>query len=278
MFTRKSTRVARGDAPGSSANAAQQQQVFTQGIIFTDHEAMRKYKKLHARKMKTTKWACESTLAKLGITNDFNLLCDNAGLHHFVYQGCDTYERMTLEFLSTLSHNVGLTPNVYEEERITFRLMDQDFNITLDEWCTHFGFTNNDDDIRYVYEFLEPHPRQSFYQMSYHGSKQRASCIESPAIRYFYYVITNSLQARGEVSKVNDENMLILGKAANLDVGYSPNLGAILLLHLAHQANHAQGDIACGGVITMLANSLGLNYNHLRPIVGNNLVNIQSSF
>ena len=30
----------------------------------------------------------------------------------------------------------------------------------------------------------------------------------------------------------------------------------------------------CGGVITMLANSLGLNNNHLLPIVGNTLVNI----
>ena len=85
--------------------------------------------------------------------------------------------------------------------------------------------------------------RHSFNQMSYHGYKHRASCIECPAIRYFYYVITNSLQARGEVSKVNEENMLILRKAANLDVGYSPNLGAILLLHLAHQANCTQGDI-----------------------------------
>ena len=131
-----------------------------------------------------------------------------------------------------------------------------------------------DDDIRYVYEFLEPHPRHSFNQMSYHGYKHRASCIECPAIRYFYYVITNSLQARGEVSKVNEENMLVLGKAANLDVGYSPNLGAILLFHLAHQSNCAQGDIVCGGVITMLANSLGLDYTNLRPIVGNTLVNI----
>lgn len=66
---------------------------------------------------------------------------------------------------------------------------------------------------------------------------------------------------------MNDENMLVLGKEANLDVGYSPNLGAILL-HLAHQENHAQGDIVCGGVITMLANSLGLNYNQLHPIEG----------
>ena len=111
--------------------------------------------------------------------------------------------------------------------------------------------------------------------MSHRGSKKRASCIESLAIHYFYYVITNSLQARGEVSKVNDENMLVLGKAANLDVGYSPNLGAILLLHLAHQANHAQGDIVCGGVITMWGNSHGLNYNHLCPIISNNVVNIR---
>ena len=73
---------------------------------------------------------------------------------------------------------------------------------------------------------------------------------------------------------MNDENMLVLGKATNLDGGYSPSLGAMLFLHLAHQANHAQGDIVCGGVITMLANSLGLDYNHLRPIVSNSLVNI----
>ena len=254
-------------AARGEASAAQRQQVFT--CRGSSSPPMRP--RTNTRSFMRGRWRPPSGLAsppiaKLGIGNDFNLLCANAGLHHFVYQGCATYERLTLEFLSTLSHNVGLLPRVDEEERITFRLMDQDFNITLDEWCNYFGFTNNNDDVRYVYDFLEPHPRQSFYQMSYHGHKQRASCIESPAIRYFYYVITNSLQARGEVSKVNDENMLILRKAANLDVGYSPNLGAILLLHLAHQANHTQGDIVCGGVITMLANSLGLNFNHLAPL------------
>ena len=112
-----------------------------------------------------------------------------------------------IEFLSTLSHNAGLVPNAYEEERITFCLLDQDFNITIVEQCNYFGFPNNDADIRYVYDFTDPHPKQSFYQMSRDGSRQRASCIESPAIRCFYYVITNSLQARGEVSKVNEENM-----------------------------------------------------------------------
>ena len=138
------------------------QQVFTQGIIFTNREARKKFQKLSTRKIKAIDWACATTLAKLGITNDFNLLCHNAGLHHFVYQGCETYERMTLEFLSTLSHNVGLMPNAYEEERITFHLLDQDFNITFQEWCNYFCLTNNDDDIPYNYDYTNPHPRQTF--------------------------------------------------------------------------------------------------------------------
>ena len=274
IFTRRSARVARGEATSSSMEAAQRQQVYTQGIVFTNREAKSKYKMLHERKMKTTKWACKSTLAKLGISNNFNLLCANAGLQDFVYQGHATYHRLMLEFLNTLAYNVGHSPRVDEEEWITFHLMNQDFNITLEEWCNYFGFTNNDDDVRYVYEYLEPHSRRSFNQMSYHCYKHRASCIEYPAIRYIYYVITNSLQAQGEVSNLNEENMLVLGKAANLDVGYSPNLGAILLFHHAHQSNCSQGDIMCGGVITMLANSLGLDYTNLRPIAGNTLVNI----
>ena len=242
MNMRRSTRVARGETTSSSTEVAQRQQVFTQGIVFTDCEAKKKYKVLHERKMKTTKWVCLSTITKLCIGSDFNLLCTNAGLEHFLYQGCATYRLLTLEFLCSLSHNVGHYP-MEEEEQITFRLMDQDFNITLEEWCSLFVFANNTDDVCYVYEYLKPHPTSSFGKMSHRGYKHRASCIECPAIRYFYYVITNSLQARGEDSKVNEENMLILGKAANLDVGYSPNLGAILLFHLAHQANCAQGDI-----------------------------------
>ena len=158
MFTRRSSRV----CGGSSSSTAQPQQVFTQGIVFTDHGARKKFQKLTTRKIKATKWACANTLSKLDITHDFNLLCHNAGLHHFVYQGCETYERLTLEFLGTLSHNVGLMPNSYEEVRITFRLLDQDFDITFVEWCNYFGFPNNDDDIRYVYDFADPHPRQSF--------------------------------------------------------------------------------------------------------------------
>ena len=53
--------------------------------------------------------------------------------------------------------------------------------------------------------------------------------------------------------------MLILGKAAQLDTDITPNLGTMLLFHLMGQAHQNHGAITCGGVITVLANSLGLD-------------------
>ena len=58
------------------------------------------------------------------------------------------YHRLMLEFLSSILHNVGLLACADEEARIIFHIMNQEFNITLTEWCNYFGFTNNDDDVR----------------------------------------------------------------------------------------------------------------------------------
>jgi hypothetical protein len=175
---------------------------------------------LHKRRMKPTKWVCPSMIATLGIGHDFNLLCIN------VFQNMATYHHLTLVFLSTLKHTVGLNAGG-EDEWITFHLMDQSFGISLMEWCNHFGFPNNDEHYRYICDMLKHHPLELFCRMNYQGYKHRASYIECPSICYLYYIITNSLQAQGEVSKVNEENMIILGKAANPHIDYTPNLGAI---------------------------------------------------
>ena len=54
------------------------------------------------------------------------------------------------------------------------------------------------------------HSVKSLYQMS----KYKGGQIESPVIRYLYYVIANTLQARGEFTRVNEEEIIILAKAA----------------------------------------------------------------
>ena len=65
----------------------------------------------------------------------------------------------------------------------------------------------------------------------------KGSHIESPAIRYFYYVIANISPARGEYTRVNEDDKLILAKAAIPNCNVMPNLETILIFHLECQAN-----------------------------------------
>ena len=62
--------------------------------------------------------------------------------------------------------------------------------------------------------------------------------------------------------------MLVLAKAALPDCNMTPNLGAILVLYLKHQALQTRGAIACGGVITVLAKALHVNIGNLMPLMG----------
>jgi hypothetical protein len=77
--------------------------------------------------------------------------------------------------------------------------------------------------------------------------------IENPAIRYLYYVIANSLQALGKFTRVNEEDKIILAKAAIPNCNMTPNLGAMLLFHLDRRAHQTCGDITCEGVATVIA-------------------------
>ena len=61
---------------------------------------------------------------------------------------------------------------------------------------------------------------------------------------------------------------MLLAKAALPDCNITLNLGAILVLYLRHQALQAQGIIACGGVITVLANALRINLGNLMSLLG----------
>ena len=49
------------------------------GIWFVDKQHRDRFNKIKNREVKTTKWACPIILNQLGITNDFNLLCNRVG-------------------------------------------------------------------------------------------------------------------------------------------------------------------------------------------------------
>ena len=76
------------------------------GIRFRDELQRDCFNMINNREVKATKWACPIILNQLGISNDFNLLCNIDGLQNFVFQDAPTYRRLTLEFLSSLKSTV----------------------------------------------------------------------------------------------------------------------------------------------------------------------------
>ena len=139
------------------------------GIEFEDRCQLNRFNRLKDREIKSTKWACPHILNQLGLRHDFNTLCNNVGLLEFVFQEAATYRRLTLEFLSTLKHTVNRYYNSEENQpgvdRISFRLMNREYDLTLDEWCNHFGFENSAIANRYACLTLNPSPSMYFSRM-----------------------------------------------------------------------------------------------------------------
>jgi hypothetical protein len=104
--------------------------------------------------------------------------------------------------------------------------------------------------------------------MSFTTPINKGKYIQCPAIRYLFYVIANTLQARNEFTRLNDEDILVLAKAAIPNNNVSLNLGAVLVRYLEFQSNVSQGPLTCGGVITVLATAMGIDLSNLQPLLG----------
>ncbi|KAK1644314.1 hypothetical protein QYE76_062119 [Lolium multiflorum] len=191
------------------------------GIEFEDRHHLNRFNLLKDREIKSRKWACPHILNKLGLRNDFSTLCNNVGLLDFCLEEATTYRRLTLEFLSTLKHTVNHYYNTEENQprvdRISFRLMNHKYDLTLDEWCNHFGFENSATAYRYASFTLKPSPSMYFSRMRVASTLPRRNSIKCHVIRYLYYAIANTLQARGDFTRLDEEDMMILAKVeANL--------------------------------------------------------------
>jgi hypothetical protein len=55
------------------------------GIEFDEPYQPYRFNRLKSRGIKSTKWACPHILNQLGLRRDFNNLCNNVDLLHFVF-------------------------------------------------------------------------------------------------------------------------------------------------------------------------------------------------
>ncbi|KAK1631292.1 hypothetical protein QYE76_005607 [Lolium multiflorum] len=154
------------------------------GIEFEDRHHLNRFNRIKDHEIKSTKWACSHIMNQLDLRNDFNTLCNNVGLLDFSFQEAATYCRLTLEFLSTLKHTLNRYYNSEENirgvDRISFRLMNREYNLTLNEWCNLFGFENSATTNLYACFTLNPSPSMYSSRMRIPSTFPRGNSIECP--------------------------------------------------------------------------------------------------
>ncbi len=124
----RQTKRARAHASSSRTNRAP---VLDQ-VRFTSEDQAEEYPKQLERGHLGTRWYCETTAKELYMHEDIEEAFANMGISSLLTMKYDTYGALTAEFLSSLKVTV-------KDERgvgtISFRLGNEDRELTLNEWC-----------------------------------------------------------------------------------------------------------------------------------------------
>ena len=72
--------------------------------------------------------------------------------------------------------------------------MNNNYSLTLDEWCNCFGLPNNDPNaLRATFTNMEPPPKYCYNRMSFTSRVSIGKNIQHPTIRYLFYAIAKHL-------------------------------------------------------------------------------------
>jgi len=261
--------------------AGRNRRVDYMGIEFKDEAQRTRFEKLSRRTITATRYADETCLRTLGLFDSVNWMFNQIGWGHFLTLRHPTYERITLEFLSSLTytyahrvrHGFGGT---------SFRLFGQDFLLNHNEIGNLLQFQTSLQSVDgvpsqgpWTTEFgLFWKKLTGTLATSTDGNK--SSRIHNPAIRYFHRVLAHTIFGRGESTGVVNlrELFIIHCVFAHKQV----NSAAFMLAHMFRMATSGSGHIAFGGLITSIAYALGFREHilQLAPMQGNMLIDLSS--
>lgn len=251
------------------------------GIVFKDGTQGQKYELLGNRKMVPTRYPHILTLQLLGIDDNVNQLLANLGWLDFLEIARCTYEGITLEFLSSLCFFEDRSDSGIPNRKLSFRLFNVDFNLSLTEFCELLGFKNEGfiHDSRHPEEKPEGFCAKTFWaeltgKGHYEARAAKASSIHNPVFRYVHRVMACTIFGRGEAGVVRVAELFILWAMVN---GYSVNTCYYLISHLASIAEHGRGLTVVGGMVTYIAEKLGLDgkLDDLEEVEGNMHIDLE---
>ena len=213
------------------------------------------------RKIAASRYACVDTLTQLGILNEVKGLAELIGLWKFISTPYVTYRTLTLEFLSTYTHDFKTLS--FQLDGTTFTVTDRQLNEICEfpnppqgdtyDWGDPWSEYNTADEIEFESEINHPQGRDS----------SRSTVINHPVLRYLQRCMGYSIFGRGETaSNYNRRDVYLLFKMlySHSLMCVKPDLGAMMLRHIDHVTGIRQvgGGISVGGFVTRLALHFGV--------------------
>ncbi|KAL2939081.1 Methylenetetrahydrofolate--tRNA-(uracil-5-)-methyltransferase TrmFO 1 [Bienertia sinuspersici] len=205
------------------------------------------------RAIQETKFADPIALRELGLRAPVQRLMGKVGLQGFLNYEARTYERYTLEFLSTLTKGRD-----EEGPFITFHLNDEEQKMYYDEVMEAFGWEYVADD-----DFLAPgvFNEAIFYGHITNGLVWHARCksssIPHPALRFVHRLLAMTLFCHGEPTHLPKFDLKCLWAMTPEGVG-CPDWVEIFVANCLELSRKEKGKISMGGMVTLLANYLDI--------------------
>jgi len=193
----------------------------------------------------------------LGLSEDVHRLLNKIGLLDFMLRTTPTYERITLEFLSTVEYEVHT-----DWERnlpmctgaITFQLFQMEHRLMLEELGAILGIPV-DGPGKLPSDFKPDRFWTKITGTEYIAKDAKASQIHNPCFRYVQKCLAYSMFGRGDSQGVISQTELFFMSSM---ISETPvNVAAFVAAHLSKVGKAVSGDICVGGIITQIATFLG---------------------
>ena len=231
-------------------------------LVFEKPEHRKRYEALAKRKLLPTRYICNETLDKLGLREEIHRMFGNLGMLEFMQFEAPTFEKITLEFLSTVEFKLRRRWNGSETEYygdLVFQLFGEEHTMSLQE----VGAALNLPSVAYGAP-PETFAAAEFWtaitgKTGYNPSTGKASGIHNPCFRYAQKGLAFTLFGRGDSTGVAAKRELFFLHC--MTESSRVNVAAFAANHLKQVGYASTGDISVGGMITQIADHL--NYGRL---------------
>src|SRR3954467_13585408 len=248
-------------------------------ILFEDPKHHQRYLNHVKRKLIPTRYICENTMNTLGIKTEIDRLFHSVGMLEFMYMEASSYDRLTLEFLSTIEFKLERKWNgsiKYFFGTLKFHMFNQAHELTVEELGGVLDLP-----IYGPGAVPDEFPGQQFWGdiiglEAYVAASAKSSWIQNPCIRYAQKSLAYTVFGRGDSHGVATmRELFFLYAMLHHDV---LNVAAFVADFLGKVGRASSGGISVGGLITQIAVHFG--YRELldtdTPIAGKTKIDMES--